>query len=125
LPKLWKLISSLVVFGLLLVLISFGFKWYAYAHTPMYTVKTFVKAVLNGDEKTIDHLNYTDRHEQTIKKAWIDKLNGYNFNDFEFTVADPSYGDKIFIKTIKDKDITIQIDVELMNDSYYVTRVLP
>jgi uncharacterized membrane protein YvbJ len=121
-PKRWMLIASIVV--LVLLLTPFGFKWYAYVHSSIYTAKTFVKAIMNGDEKTIDHLNYTDKHEQTIKKAWVDKLKGYNLKDLVYSMSD-SYDNRIHVTTAKNKDLDLVIDVVVMNDSYYVTYVIP
>lgn len=114
-------VSMFIVSLLILLSIPFSFKWYTYVHSPLYTVKTFSKAMMDGDVKTIDHLNYTDMHEQTIKKAWIDKLKGYNFEDLEFKLSDKNDG--FYILTAKGNYLDLIIEVEKMNNCYYVTNI--
>lgn len=85
-PKRWKLIVSVIIF--VLVWIPFGFKWYTYVHSPEYAAKEFVKALTTGDEKLLDHLNYTDKHEQTIKQDFGDIFKDSSFKDFYYKPGD-------------------------------------
>ena len=117
--KRWKLITLVV--AIILISLPLGFRWYSYAHSPIYTARIFVKAIMNGDEKTIDHLNYTGRPYKTIKMDMNYKLKQYNFNDLVISVSPGD--DKIHIKTVKNKDLYLRIEVVHMNNSYYITFI--
>lgn len=72
------LIFSIVCAGL-------GVKAFEYTHTPEYAARQFVKALLNGDEGKLNHYNYTNRDEQTIKHEFGVEFVNTEYRDFTFT----------------------------------------
>lgn len=119
--KRWKVIVSFLVITLSLAIL--GFQWYASFNTPMNTAKTFVKAVMNGNEKTLSHLNYTGKSVQKIKEDWTEKLKGYKESDLVLVPSDTMV-ERIHVTT-KDKKMDLWVDINQMNNNYFITYTSP
>jgi hypothetical protein len=115
-PKRWKIYLSILI--IVLAFVPLGYKWYVYDHSPTYAAEKFVKAIMTGDDKTLNDLNYTTKSTQTLKIKWSEKLKGYDFKDIVIT---PSSSTAVHVTIQENRDIDLVLEMMIMNGSYFVS----